>query len=1324
MATKLETQSFVANWNKTVNWAKQNKIPQAAYYPVYQQDAQRLVTGATMMGESERIHAILASANPNNVTALPTDVPQHGIGGFFHNLEHDAANIFTGLQPTHLVNSIYHSALNSFEHPNWLLDPTKNTLAQLIPGVSLVGEYEEGGMSNVFAHPLITALNVLGLASAGTALIGRTAAAEAITSALKLPEGTQIGGRAGMGPISLGAKALANIPMRKTGFAKDVAGDTTFGKLTVGNRLSNWTNTKGAGRDLADINKAVDKSNQAGNARFAASMRGVADANAALRDQTVPITTDAEAKLYNAEAGTTLSASHAAYNLVTMSGKSWSALAADDLVPAYMKPLIASYQSAIESLTSMAVDKGELVRLRLPDGTVQAYHPAEAGVLTRARDKWYAAEEKAARAGDPVSAVTANIQRVDAAATPLLTTTLSSAQRIKAVVTRPLSQELRTTLTPTDKADQAWHDLGLNHDTVSSLLSVPKATLTQGRLIAKIFNHGGLLDQIDAAYKKEDFPLLRTLTRQFSTAMHNKAFTRVMESNTALPASVARDPEGNLLLGNPVFNAMRQSADRLYAYAKTRAKDEKRLTATLTPRVKRAQLASEKLLKDYEDTVWKHPAPVWQPLYVRLMNKYIAEDEKGALLVNAALSHAEQNEKLNEATLTQIRSDPAKLVEAIRTYMRASHTSPFGTELDAGIVAHMQNRVLHDISSLRAKGFVPHYVPNFSSRDSTGAYDPAEASYTININPTHYSTPNAAHRRLMEMSNTIYDIHAGMNLGMKQRVMSDGAQELIDNFLIPRFGHKQSDLVPTIERENPGLLFRQGGTSEAALAHYLEDTLDLGRFDPTTFGLTTSHHLTGGDTIWMPKAILRGLEDTMKQTGWKGFDPSGVVATGTKVFRESILGYSPRFVAHIGFGGAFLMAGREPLSFAFLPRATRMLRDPEFRAAIHTRSTQIGAADPISWGVREFHHEGGKTMGRMWIQEKMDQLGLDASKVTSWLQVIPQLTFKLTNYMTDLQRAAVTLNGIGRATRHGMTDERALEEGTKAANKVMGDLSHSSPLERNLLMTIMPFYGWTKHVLSYVASYPVDHPYRAVFLAYLANLNSDSVSKGLYTRIQNLFFLGQPDSSGNVSATDVRFLNPLRDVANDATLGGVISMLNPVISAPFAMVDPSVVFGSNTLYPRLTYNHLYGTEEGAPAGSPLTALEQFVPEVTALDASLGLSAQYRQERKDNPAGFAKTIFGALNIPFAQIQHINLRQIAAKQEMDRYNQAKADALTVAKTGDTSVLAGYPADAQLPDPLNPLYNVTPAYLAAMSAQSLAQTGLPFYATTQAPHNPPGI
>ena len=145
------------------------------------------------MSEAERTRAILASANPNNVTPLPTDTPSTGsglsaIGHFFGNVVHDASNIFTGLQPTKLIPSIVDGVVNTVEHPSWILNPEKNTIAQWIPGVAVLGEFEQGGLSNVLSHPLISFLDVLPAADTGLGVIAKAGLGAGIAERAGIPE--------------------------------------------------------------------------------------------------------------------------------------------------------------------------------------------------------------------------------------------------------------------------------------------------------------------------------------------------------------------------------------------------------------------------------------------------------------------------------------------------------------------------------------------------------------------------------------------------------------------------------------------------------------------------------------------------------------------------------------------------------------------------------------------------------------------------------------------------------------------------------------------------------------------------------------------------------------------------------------------------------------------------------------------------------------------------------------------------------------------------------------------------------------------------------
>ncbi len=1277
MADKSYYQTFQTSWNKTLNWAKSQGIPQSAIYPVYQLDSKRVLTpGDTPMSEAERTRAILASYNPNNVTPLPTDTPSTGsgisaIGHFFSNVEHDAANIFTGLQPTKLIPSIVDGVVNTIEHPSWVLNPEKNTLAQWIPGVAAIGEYLQGGWSNVASHPLISFLDVLPLADTGVGVLAKAGLGAGIAERAGIPEALLGRSRLlgqdaqnGVGVLTLARKLVGNIPTRTQGLFTNADGLPEFGRLTVSTRLKHYANTHMAGSDQAKLAGSMVKITSAASHELASRSQAWDEAYAKLTPEQA----------------------RQAYDIWTgldkeLGGNDRQTLVNDDRLPVEMKQFFDQTFKVMDFVQEKLLAAGEGSMVEMPDGTMEwrAAKGVDQKVVT-ARDKLAQSIDAVDKASKEADRRADNIAKNDTVAQPAFETLAKFGSQAKAAMDDPAQ--------------------------IAKLLGRPSANATQIRLVNDIFGEGKLIDQVQAAYGAKDFDAMRRLTLQLSKKFKNKSISGDLMApdplNTGLQAPVRV---------SPMFATSRSLAENLYKYAKGRKRDEDALQAAIAKGGLHKKIAAyAKATKTFDRVYRDNPAADWQPLAIRLQVENLAKSEEGKVAVAKALEHFKNEGAVSEEAEKEFRDDPTRLVGIMMAHVKASSSSVFAGMLSPGEINRAMEDAKSEIESLRARGFVPHWMPNVTAKEAEGRF----GEYHIRIQPLTHQSVDAAGSRMLDMRNSVFDIHAGFSKAMWEQVSRDANAQFIDDIVIPGHAYKQSDLEAILAKMHPDM--RNLATDEAAIARVLESEWGLTKFDPDArFGIS-SKHIKGGETLWMPREMVDGLQKTVERNQ---VDPSGGLAGATKIFRTAVLGYSPRFIAHIGLGGTFLLALRHPFSFRFIPDALKMMQDPDFRAQIHTTSTQIGFDKPESMGASAFHEATGKTFVWHWGQHLMEKLNLDPSKMTSWLQVVPQMVFKLTNTMTDMQRTLVYLDGAAKAEGRGfyidpetgerieMTDARAQEEGMRAANRTMGNLSAMSPFERSWLTTVMPFYGWTKHVLTYVAEYPVDHPYRAMFLANMANMNSDEVAKGLYTRIQNLFFLGTPDANGNVSAVDVRALNPLRDVANYATLGGVISALNPVVSAPFAVVDPQIVFGSNTLYPTLTYNQLYGTRTAAPGGNVLTAAEQFVPELTTLDAALGLSAQYRGLQRSNPAAFTKLIFESLNIPFAQVQHINLKQIAAQQEIDRYQAASAAAQNAFQTGDFGSLGNV---ASVPNPLQPDYNIAPADLQAIYQQALKQTGLP--------------
>ena len=803
--------------------------------------------------------------------------------------------------------------------------------------------------------------------------------------------------------------------------------------------------------------------------------------------------------------------------------------------------------------------------------------------------------------------------------------------------------------------------------------------------------------------------------------------------------------------------------------------------------------AAAKAHQQFLDAAIQHPPDVWRDTYLDLYVDQVMQNEKSAGLVDKA-SQALIDRGYKESAVEAMRQDPRTIVELVVRSSKNSLENAMMPDIEPGLAKELSNDAYKELSRLRAQGHKPAYIPTLSPHDIREGVTP---TYNVTIGSITPRSVGSSFERAFDFTSSIYDVQLGILQDAREQITRDVTQEFKDEYVSKHtidVGEANEVAMHYVQDEIAHHTLQhldEGVRKEAVDAIVLQQIRRMGliSYDPDAIFGTLS-----GAKLDKPYYINASLQSALeKAVGRFQFPASGFWDKGTKIFRFSILGLSPRYTAHILFGGTALIAYRGHLSMLTqlragwhvattgeLPQevhetATGALATPrnairKYRVARQEKNAQImsdlkerypkieehSAHNSAQEGIEDqtWHKAAGYTMGNKMIQEWMDNHQKTADMI-GWMQAAANINFRFTRSITRMQRAVTYLDGAARAEKEGsftervltpridpktgervthpltgkqlfdekeqvseMTPQRAHQEGMKAVADVMGELRHMTPLERTVLTRVFPFYGWTKHVLTYVLTYPVDHPVRATFLSQLATQNSADVASGLPTRIQLLMFLGKPDQYGNVSAVDARFMDPLRDTANYASLTGLFQSLNPILSAPLATVDPQIAFGGNELYPNVTYSQLYGVKEAGPQGNAYNAVEQFVPQVQALDEALNLSGQYGYLKSSNPSAFAQKVAESLNVPFFNVQHINLRQIAATNELDRYSIASNAAYEAASTGDMSYIAGYPATAQLPDPLNTEYNVTPDYIQAMTQQSEDSTGLPFLATAKRP------
>jgi len=888
------------------------------------------------------------------------------------------------------------------------------------------------------------------------------------------------------------------------------------------------------------------------------------------------------------------------------------------------------------------------------------------------------------------------------------------------------------------------------------------------------------------AARRRELDMIRT-SHSFKIDHFNRLYEQMKEAalvkgdNEAGGANFAFHWVGDELRPGPGFRVTKAEADSIYARVKNdidglaqtrreaiRKADRERDEATKAAkarwdktkdqlsqmhRAQRAQLLEEhaaqreidgeltrksraylRTLREFHKAVYDHPTDNWRDMRYQVYAQHLIDGLHNAELVEATEKRLRERSNLTEDRVEEIKADPQRLREAVVQTMEDVFTNP--ANFDPELVDTMdlakkeaQKSAIDEINRLQVEGYRPEWIPAVNPKDRPSMGVKAK------LGTDH---DDVAFRRSNEMVNTRYDLEAAASKAVTQALRRDASIQLLDD-LAPQVMtgtqlRDRMDEFGVLEGFDP-----KSEHLEHAYAVEIEK-MGLTEFNPRE-KFKVSMPRWEGERLFLPTGLKKALD---KMMDLQEKTHLGLYDKGTDLFRFSILGLSPRYTAHIAGGGMMMLALRSTPYMPFMLRdAYRALKDGTIPLDTFTHPSEEGYSR-MARAVQEHSRAAGKQGAFLALQEHVEQVQKVAMSKASpihWLKAAADMNMRFTRFVNNLYRATAYLDYSAKAERRGtfvdeltgeevqMTKERAMAEGQKHAIAVFGDMRLMSPFERQFMPKIFPFYGWTRHILSYVTSFPVDHPWRAQMLSLMAFENSANVPKGLPERIQFLLFLGSPNAQGNVTAVDDRFLDPFRDTANYASLGGWLEGLNPALLAPLVMTDPSFVYGGNQLYPNLSYDQFYGISEAGAQGSPISGLEQFVPQLGALAtggpaivAAIKKAGQWRAMAGRNPNAFYKSIFEDLNIPFAQVQKLNVKQIAVSDEIARYDVAKGAATTAFQTGDFSPLAAY---SSVPNPLNPDYEVTPAQLQAVYQAALqAYPGLPPVESVTPPPTPAGI
>jgi hypothetical protein len=1387
MPSKSEVATFTQSWNKTVAWAKSRNIPFSDYYPVYQLDAQRMISG-TPLSEGSRILAIEAAAHLNYSTALPTD-PNQNWTDFRSNTISNAQDIFVGLEPTHLISNIWDTVAHTVTHPLSLVSPltdigrildpfnnhqqTVNAMRSLggdlnksvydfIPGVADVGNYAQaGGGTAGFAalarQPLSTLIDVAPFGRVGSEALGR------------LPSAENLAGRLGMSVADLRKVGLWRIGGK---FVKTLPGPNAL--LTrMDHPYANYTPDAETGmRTMTGINNSLTigqfweymKQKLGASAEGADIVKERFKANAEGTREVEHWLTPA----YDAFANLT----HEEYNQlqrwIQTDFRTLEERMNDHNVPIKLRTALEPYWDWTRQFDEIKMAAKEKViipsQFEKEDGSIvtvpEEYYTRtpQYSVVNRALEQSTKDQENFDEVSLPLTKLLYQIDQNDHNMAGVFEVINQNTKDIYASMQRSIPAETNPTaaerMTSTLPAEQRWNRaVSQQTPLIRNLLGLgpnDKLTIHMVNALRDLFSSGGLLEQAYQAYKDEDWVKLNKVT---------KAAVRKFKSQAL--SSIPRE-------GRATLHKIYRITENLQKYAAGRGRMAAR-AERMSKTVEGATLKAHKSHQAFLKAVVMNPPDVWRNVSMEVTTKRLAQSEKTvAAMEDTTKALSAQGWKDSE--LTHLRENERNLLEIMTNANAGTNENGMLPDIDHGESIQVWNDWYHELSSLRARGEKPLYVPEITVHDVTER-DP---TYNIFLKGTQARRPSATFGQIWGYTPSIYDLRLGMLKTTKEMVEKDHLDHFINQELIPRL--TPTDEVHAIlknyyktEIDALNVLPDEAARTEGALTIIARGQKKLGYvgFDPEKMFGTGFEHPSLNQPYLIHKDLLKVFQQTIDK--WQ-FPAQGIMDRGTQLFRFSILGLSPRYTAHIVFGGTFLLALRgTPGMLRFIPQALYFALHNSFdektmrRFPYAQELSELGVTNE-GLSMARYHFAAMNSAGRNWaIPEWLDRKML-SDTYKNRVRAAADINLRFTRAVVRAQKAVTYLDAAARAEKSGtidlgdwvlrqpseegslvdakgrpithpvtgrpmhdyvvttrnMTKDLAHQEGMLAVAKVMGDLRHMTPLERGIFQRIFPFYGWTKHILKYVMSYPFDHPWRAMILTQLAMQNAEDTASGLPLRLGLLTFLGQPDQYGNVTAIDTKSLDPLRDTANYASFTGFFESLNPAITGVGALVDPQFSFAGQNLYPKVTYSDLYGVKTAAAGGSAYNVAEQFVPQLTALDEAFNLSGQYGYLAK-NPQAFDKKLFESLGLPLTP-ENINLRQIAAQGEIDRASIAANAAYEAATTGDLSYLQGYSPTAELPDPLNTQYNITPAYIKAMTQESEDKYNLPFYQTATRPPNPP--
>lgn len=617
-------------------------------------------------------------------------------------------------------------------------------------------------------------------------------------------------------------------------------------------------------------------------------------------------------------------------------------------------------------------------------------------------------------------------------------------------------------------------------------------------------------------------------------------------------------------------------------------------------------------------------------------------------------------------TLAAQAADPTQAARILD--LASQRVLPMADGWDVGTAAQFVEDATRTWRDLRDAGYDPMFVHRV---------EPTRAAMDLNFPRVHEKVPTPSQtkaRGVLDLTAHVDDITVALSHQGLELLRQKGSAQFLDD-MTSTFGVSEGELMQRYY--DRAVIAAERNPSLDVMSH-LRQLIehDYSNVLSTDWGKT----LTGDPSrAWVPKSVAKNLD--LIHNGPKSSTLTAVLDPVMNVFRTSLLPLSPRWHAYNILGGGVMLGTRTaPSVLKHISEAREMIR-----AAKNGGESALPEELRLMVGqgnrpTLEFNYLGGRTLRRIWDQVQNAKVRAAGDSVAAAGSKVVQKSFDLNAFFDDTYRVMGYLYGKSKAERGGLAKEAAEREGIALARRVMQNWDELTPIERNVLRNLFPFYGFTQHIVRYVWNYPFDHPARAAILSSFARSELADLQGGLGELMLGAFQLGPMDDQGNVDTLNLAGWNPFADVSNLGTLEGFLGLANPVIStiAQQAGVDP--ITGGPDLYPDLEYDPTTGRLKADTGNFFLNLGQNILPQSRAVMAILGRNDQFKDLLRTNPEAASRALRSQLGLPsFTRTVNIPTEQFKAElARQEAQGTARANALKTGEFGGAMAWPGLRAE----------------------------------------------